>query len=332
MMQFACVGLDHGHIFGLTEHLISAGGHLAAYSTEHDAQAVAFEAAHPGVPRRSTAEIMEDASIGLVASAAIPSDRAALAIRAMEAGKDALLDKPGVVHRADLDRLAAVQAATGRRVRVVYSELEECASVQTALAMVRNGAIGRLVHYCGAGPHRLSAATRPDWFFDRGRNGGILNDIASHQFACFVSFAGAPARIAFARVATSSDIEGFQNLGEVMMEAGGVSGYARVDWHTPNGLPTWGDGRMVFTGTKGVLEIRKYVDVAQPGGESPLGEVLILTDDQGPRRVPCNITSPFYEAALADAANGTETAMSQDLAFHIMDLTLTAQEMAEGRL
>ena len=48
-----------------------------------------------------------------------------------------------------------------------------------------------------------------------------------------------------------------------------VPGYIRVDWYT-QGLPTWGDGRLVILGTEGYIELRKYVDVAGRAGQDHL--------------------------------------------------------------
>ena len=330
MTAFAAIGLDHGHIHGQVEQLIAAGGSLAAYATHSDALAQEFEARHGPAPRRTEEEILADPEVVLVTSAAIPSERAGLADLAMCAGKDVLLDKPGVITTEALDRLRRAHAETGRRVRVHYSELESNAASLTALRLVREGAIGRLVHYAGSGPHRLNQGTdRPDWFWDRTRNGGILVDIASHQIAQFLAFAGTErGRIVAARVACTGSRAGFQDVGDMLMETEGVQGYARVDWYTPAGLPTWGDGRIVLTGTEGVLELRKYVDPAGPGG-TEVGPHLILTDGSAPRRIPCDEPSGFCAAILADARDGTETAMAQETAFHLMELGLEAQEMAE---
>lgn len=332
MTAFAAIGLDHGHIHGQVEELRAAGGRLAGYSTPSDDLAAAFEERHGAAERRDEEEVLADEDVVLVACAAIPSERAGVAERAMRAGKDVLLDKPGVITRDALDRLKDAHAETGRRVRVHYSELESNAASQTALRLVREGAIGRLVHYAGSGPHRLDQGTpRPDWFWERDRNGGILVDIASHQIAQFLAFAGAErGRIVAARVASAGARAGFQDLGEMFMETeGGVHGYGRVDWYTPRGLPTWGDGRIVLTGTDGVLELRKYVDPAGADG-SAVGPHLILTNGEAPRRIPCEDTSGFSAAVLADARDGTETAMAQETAFHLMELGLAAQEMAEG--
>ena len=40
------------------------------------------------------------------------------------------------------------------------------------------------------------------------------------------------------------------------------AGYIRVDWYSPDGLETWGDGRLILLGTEGYIELRKNCDIA----------------------------------------------------------------------
>lgn len=326
-MKFAAIGLDHNHIYGQVSELIAAGGHLAGFATTDDTQADQFSATHPDVPRRSEDALLADPEIMLITSAAIPADRAALSVRAMQAGKDVLLDKPGVLNNTDLHALKTTYAETGRRVRVHHSELESNAAAQTALRLVREGAIGRVIHYFGAGPHRLDqGVARPDWFWDRSRNGGILVDIGTHQIAQFLAFTGQErCHVSAARVAEQGAAPGFQDMGDMLLETEGAQGYGRVDWYTPKGLPVWGDGRTLLTGTAGTIELRKYVD---PAGDGP-GAHLVLTNAEGPRRIPCTDRSDFCKRILADAVDGSETAMAQETAFHIMEMAVAAQMMAE---
>ena len=84
-----------------------------------------------------------------------------------------------------------MQAETGRIVSILYSEHFEVPATVRAGELVAAGAIGEVVHTTGLGPHRLRKPTRPAWFFDRPRYGGILTDIASHQVEQFLFFTGA---------------------------------------------------------------------------------------------------------------------------------------------
>jgi hypothetical protein len=105
-----------------------------------------------------------------------------------------------------------------------------------------------------------------------------------------------------------------------------TSGYIRVDWFTPKGLPTWGDGRLTILGTEGYIELRKYIDIAgKPGTDH-----LFLVNHEGPRHIDCsNVERPFGRQFLDDVRNRTETAMPQERCFNAMKLALTAQQLAE---
>ena len=80
---------------------------------------------------RSEAEILDDESVQVVASASIPNLRAQLGIRVMRAGKDFLSDKPGITSLAQLAEVRRTIAATGRKFAIMYSErLEVRAAVK----------------------------------------------------------------------------------------------------------------------------------------------------------------------------------------------------------
>ncbi len=180
----------------------------------------------------------------------------------------------------------------------------------------------------GLGPHRLNKAQRPAWFFDRPRYGGILCDLASHQIDQFLFLTGSSdATVVASAVANyaHSDCPGLEDFGEVMLRSDRASGYARVDWYTPDGLPIWGDGRLTILGTEGFIEIRKYVDLAGRGG----ADHLFLVTRDATRYVSCaDAPLSYYPSFVTDVRDRTETAMPQAHCFKVMELALTAQAAA----
>lgn len=333
-LRFAAVGLDHRHIYDQVTSLIDAGGECVGWWTQDPtAQPVAgFVERFPNVPQALDRRLfLDDPTIHLITCAAIPRDRAAHAVEAMHAGKDFMVDKPGLTTFAQLEEVRRVQGETGRIFSVDFTERFEVRSTTRAAELVQAGAIGRVVHTVGLGPHRLNRHLRPPWFFEKEAYGGILVDIASHQFDQFLYFTGAnDARITAARVANVGHPgdPGLQDLGEVMIETDGASGYIRVDWYTPDGLSTWGDGRLFLTGTEGSIEVRKYIDVeGRPGKDH-----LFLVDRKGMRYIDCSdATLPYYENLIADVFERSETAMPQSHCFKVCELALQAAAMAEGR-
>jgi predicted dehydrogenase len=329
-VRFGVIGLDHFHIWGQTNLLLRAGAELIAFHAAADAQARPFAADYPQATRvDDPRRILEDERIQLIVSAAVSSERAPLGIAAMRHGKDFMVDKPGITSLAQLAEVRKVQAETKRIYSICYSEHFETRCTVKAGELVAAGAIGKVINTTGLGPHRLNKHRRPAWFFSRANTGGVLTDIASHQCEQFLFFTGTlDAEVVAATVANRANPETpeFQDFGEMLLRTRDTTGYIRVDWFTPDGLPTWGDGRLVIVGTEGYLELRKYVDVAGKDGIDHLFHV----DRKGVTRIDCSdVELPYGRQLVRDILERTETAMPQARCFRAQELALTAQAMAE---
>jgi predicted dehydrogenase len=331
-VRFAAIGLDHPHVYAQVGALVNAGAELVAVHATAPGQIEGFGRAFPhAAVVDDERAILEDASIELVTSASIPSERAPLGVRVMQHGKDFLVDKPGATSLDQLETLRRVQRETGRIFSVFFSERLESRATVRAVELVRAGAVGQVAQVVGFGPHRANLPMRPDWFFEPERYGGILCDLASHQVDQFLVFAGAQsAEIVASLVANHAHPEhpGLEDYGEMLLRTSRTSGLLRVDWYTPDGLSTWGDGRLFVLGTEGTLEIRKYCDLGGRAG----GDHLLLVDARETRRFDCRyVELPFAAQLLSDVRARTETAMSQAHCFTACELALRAQAVAERR-
>jgi predicted dehydrogenase len=312
---FAAIGLDHRHIHKMTGGMIEAGGTCKGWWTEGDPEPMAgFLKRFPDIPRvADRRRLMEDEGIDLIVTAGKFHERADIAIEAMRNGKDVMTDKPGCTSLADLDRIRSAVAETGRIWSVNFSERFQVPSAQHALELVRQGVIGRVVQTLGMGPHRMNAQTRPDWFFDRKRFGGILADIASHQIDQFLMFTGSTeAEVVYSTAGNLAHPQypDFEDFGEIVLRSARGHGYIRVDW------------RLTILGTEGYIELRKYVDIAgRPGTDH-----LFLVNNSRCEHIDCSAIKLCYFDQLADdIANRTETAMPQQHAFTVTELALKAQ-------
>jgi predicted dehydrogenase len=328
-LPFAVIGLDHNHIYGITDAVIRGGGVLTSFHATDPKQIAMFQKRYPGVKlARSQDEILADRSIKLVCSAAIPNLRAPLGIRVMRAGKDYLSDKAAVTTLAQLADVRRAIKETGRKYGIMYSERLEVPAAVMAGQLVHDGAIGRVLQTVNLAPHRLAAPTRPEWFWDPARNGGILTDVGSHQADQFVYLTGSKrARVVASQTGNFAHPEhpAFNDFGDMMLNGDGGTGYVRVDWFTPDGLPTWGDGRLFILGTEGFIELRKYVDIAgRPGGNH-----LFLADRKGTRYLDCSgVPLPFGPQFVTDLVEHTSIAQDQEGALLAAELVLTAQAHA----
>jgi len=330
---FASAFFDHSHVYGQTEGLCQAGGTVKWAYDPNVAKMAEFLKKFPEAKAaQSWQQILDDPEVILVTAAAVTNERARIGQEAMEAGKDYLTDKAPFTTREQLQQTRKTVKATGKKYMVCYSERLMSESSWWVGELVRQGALGRVLSMETFGPHRLNAKTRPAWFFEREKYGGILTDILSHQAEQFLTYTGSGrAQVEFARVENFAHPEfpEFQDFGEAVLTGeSGAHGYCRVDWFNPDGLRTWGDGRLFLVGTKGYLECRKYVDVARGGGDR-----IFLVDGQGEHEILCEgkVGFPFFGKLIRDCLDRMETAMTQEHAFQAAELSLRAQEMAESK-
>ncbi len=329
-MRFAVLAINHRHIYDMVKGLLDAGGICAGFDPTDGEERIVqgLRERFAGLTQRPMAELLADPTVELVAMAGIPAERASLAVRAMQAGKDVIVDKPGVTSFEQLREVRAAVAATGRIFSICFTERFLVPATTVAHELIQQGVIGRVVQTIGLGPHRLNRATRPAWFFDNRWSGGILTDIAAHQIDQFLHFTGSDD----AEIVTSAvghygepDLPDFEDFGEILLRSPTANGYVRVDWFTADGLPTWGDGRLTLLGTEGTIELRKYVDIAgRPGTDH-----VFLVDRGGTRHIDAS-TRPltYFRNLLADVRDRTETAMGQEHVFTVCRLALDAQAKA----
>jgi len=330
---FAAAYFDHGHIYGQIDGLIQAGGTLKyIYDTQSDRIASVIKK-HPEARVVSHVdEILDDAGVHMVTSAAVPCDRGPIGIRVMESGKDYFTDKSPFTTLEQLAQAREVVQRTGRKYMVYYCERLGSEATWHAGEIIRAGAIGKVLQVLNLAPHNLNAPSRPAWFFEKQKYGGILTDIGSHQFEQFLHFTQATdMQVVAARVDNLGHPEfpGLEDFGEALLQSpDGASCYCRVDWFNPKGSRTWGDGRTFVLGTKGSIEIRKNHDLARDTG----GNLLFLVDEQGEQEIPCTgqVGHPYFPRLVLDVLNRTENAMPQEQAFKAAELSMQAQALADS--
>lgn len=328
-VPFGVIGLDHAHIYSMTDAMIRGGGVLKSFHATDPGQIAAFQKRYGGVPlARSADEILDDREIRLILGAPVPDLRAPLGIRAMRAGKDALLDKPAITSLKQLAEVRNVVRETKRKFAIMYSERLEVRSAVAAGELVQRGEIGKVIQTVNLAPHRVNAPSRPDWFWDKGRYGGILTDIGSHQADQFLFYTGSKsAKVVASQVGNLhwKNRPKFEDFGDMIATGDGGTGYIRVDWFTPDGLATWGDGRLFILGTEGFIELRKYIDIAgRPGGNH-----LFISNKAGTRYMDCSkVPLPFGPQFITDVVERSSVAQDQDQALLAAELVLIAQKNA----
>ena len=332
-LNLAVLGIDHGHIFDMLDEMIKEGCNCNHFWTKGSPLTLKeFNQKYPNIKRvENKSEILENDKIDMILISSIPKDRANLSIEALKSGKDVMVDKPGCTSLDQLDNLKQAVKETGRIWSVNFSERFHVAAVAKAEELVAEGKIGKVKQTMGTGPHRQGNYERPDWFYDRESYGGVITDIGSHQIHQFLVFTGSnKAKVTHALVenTTKRQFPGFQDFGEINLTGNGGHGYIRLDWFTPDALPTWGDGRLFILGDKGFIEIRKYTDLAK----SDSGNHLYYANNEEVKHLDCkNVKLPYFRNLIEDVLNRSETACKQELTYLTMELAIKAQEIAEKK-
>jgi len=327
----SAIGLDHGHIYGQCNGLIEAGAILHSVYDPDPKKVEAFCKAFPQVKAvRSEEDILGDPKVHLVTGAAITSERCALGLRVMNAGKDYFTDKAPLTTLEQLDAAKETAARTGKKYMVYYSERLHVETAVFAGQLIDEGAIGKVVQVLGLGPHRLMAKNRPEWFFIKEKYGGILCDIGSHQIEQILYYTGASdAEIVSSQTGNFNNPEypELDDFGDAtLLTNTGATGYFRVDWFTPDGLQMWGDGRSFILGTEGFIEQRKYMNLGTNDGPGHL--FLVNGKEEKHYNVEGKVGYPFFGELILDCFNRTEKAMTQEHAFKAAELSIKAQMKA----
>jgi predicted dehydrogenase len=338
-IKFAVCGISHDHIYGMIGAIQRGGGELvAAWGGEPDKVEI-FKKRFPNVKIAATQdEIVHDNSIQLVLSSQIANERAPLGVRVMKAGKDFLSDKPGITTLAQLAEVRKTIAETKRTYAIMYSERLEVKAAVKAGELIQAGAIGKVIQTINIAPHQIvqghgdaggGLGGRPEWFWNPEQYGGILCDIGSHQVDQFLYYTGSTeAEVVESQIANVNHPHRpkFQDFGDMVLRGNKGFGYVRLDWFTPDGLGTWGDGRLFVLGTKGYIEVRKYTNVAV----GKQGNNLFIVDDKESRYIDCNnLQLPFGPQFVADVVNRTHVAQDQTQCLLAAELVIKAQNAAK---
>ena len=126
-----------------------------------------------------------------------------------------------------------------------------------------------------------------------------------------------------------SEYPELEDFGDAMLLGkNGATQYFRVDWFTPDGLRTWGDGRTLILGTEGYIELRKYINI---GEEPASGNHVFLVNKDGEQHfeVTGQVGYPYFGQLIQDCINRTENAMTQEHCFKAAELCVRAEMQAE---
>ncbi|MBQ9131376.1 MAG: Gfo/Idh/MocA family oxidoreductase [Clostridia bacterium] len=106
-------------------------------------------------------------------------DRGAAIIRALEAGKHVISDKPICTTRQELDRIRALTREKGLKLGCML-DLRYLPQTLAAKKILDSGELGQVRNVAFNGQHCINYGSRPGWYFEPGKHGGTINDLSIH--------------------------------------------------------------------------------------------------------------------------------------------------------
>ncbi len=206
--------------------------------------------------------------------------RGEIAIRALEAGKHVISDKPICTKLEQLDRITELVREKNLSVGCQL-DLRSGGNFLALREVVRSGRIGEVHAIYFNGQHPLARSVRPEWYFQPGKQGGTINDISVHALDIIPWLTGRRiVSITSARAwnARLSDPDWFQDGAQLMLKLdndGGVIG--DVSYLTPENfaynIPCY--WRFTLHGDAGLAETSAVAD----------GVTLYSNDSDSPQHV-----------------------------------------------
>jgi len=327
LMKLAFCGLRHPHIYALYNDALAHPAVEIVAACEEDAATRTALADHPQIQitHHDFATMLTEVACDAVAIGDYYTKRGELILQALAAGKHVLADKPICTTLAELDAIEAALAGQDLRLGCML-DLRDIPQVIGARDLIRSGLIGE-IHAVGfGGQHPLLLGSRVAWYFEPGKHGGTLNDIAIHAIDALPWITGlAVAEIQAARTwnAFAPDYPHFHDAAQLMISLeNGCGVLGDVSYFMPDSMgytsPLY--WRMTFWGRKGVLETSATMDHI----------VVALDGEEAARHEPLPAGNPggYLQAFLDDVAGEQQTAGKLDTAAVLTGARMALQVQA----
>ena len=313
MTRIAITGAAHPHAAYATAEVDKSDGSdtvaLVAVSDPSPETGARWAAPYDAKVFTDHQQLLREVEPDVVMVAGIYGDRGQVVVDALNAGCHVIADKPLCTTLEDLDAIAEAARRTKRHVTVLF---EKRYYPVTLAAREIAGRLGTIHGVTSSGPHKLNRPTRPDWFFERDRYGGVLNDLAVHDIDAALLFTGLTSG-----TVSGSVVDGL--YGVATLSGPGAVITAGVDWMNPAGSPVHGDYRMKLIGTGGTAELLWARN-----------RLVLTTHEQAPYDVSLPAGYRPAELPLQALAAGNEPDITTEQSILATRLALLAQQSAEN--
>ena len=180
MIKILFNGFRHGHINSLYKRVSESDFAAVSGCIEPDegARKKAEETLGAEFSAKSYDEWLAS-DIDAVAVGNAYGDRGQVVIKALEAGKHVIADKPICTKLSELERIEELSREKGLAV-VCMLDLRYIPQAIKAKEILDKGMLGEVRNIAFNGQHCIDYAHRPTWYFEKGMHGGTVNDLAIH--------------------------------------------------------------------------------------------------------------------------------------------------------
>lgn len=320
MINVAVLGAAHPHI---GEALAEIAGRddvtLVAASEPDAAMRERFLAGVAAPIYDNHAELLDRHRVDVAVVSGIYAQRSDAILAAFAHGAHVFADKPLCTTFEQLDAITAATAATDRHLGLMFTKRFTPATV-AAKRLLDQGVLGELAMIQSTGPHKLTQANRPAWFFDPALYGGAAGDLPVHDVDLVLFFTGATSGTVSAVTGNvrRADHPHFDDHVALLLRAGSTVATIDANWLSPEAAALHGHYRMRLTGSEGTAEIDwgyETLTVAthdRPDWTEPLTPLLR----------PMQF---FFDAIIA----GTEPDVSTEASLLATRVALLAQQSAD---
>jgi predicted dehydrogenase len=179
-IRIAFAGFRHGHIIPLYKQAtVDSRVQVVAACEEHQPTATTVESSGVRITHRSYGQMLREVGCDAIAVGDYFARRGEIIIAALEAKKHVIADKPICTSVSGLDQIAHLSRENNRFVSALL-DLRDSGAMLTARKLIRSGAIGEVHTITFTAQHPLFYGQRAAWYFEEGKHGGTINDIAVH--------------------------------------------------------------------------------------------------------------------------------------------------------
>lgn len=260
-MNIAFAGFRHGHIYGLYDMVQKSDkvNLIGCFEETEKAKLEAKSIREINFNYNSYNDILADVNVDIIAIGDYYGKRGKMVIDALNHGKHVICDKPICTNLSELDEIEKLASEKNLKIMCML-DLRYGVQVGKTIELIESGAIGKLVNVSFTGQHCLDYGNRPSWYYEDGKHGGTINDIAIHGIDVIRYISGKDlTKVNCAKTwnAFADKEPHFADCGQFMIEMGDVSVMADVSYAAPKCdkmLPTYWD--FYFWGTCGMINYK----------------------------------------------------------------------------